>query len=133
MIQSGRMENLTTTRIGFTPKSAKKREQIIPSGQIRLSTGRIDNETTTGISYMNPGPAQPTFNYKPIGSYCPSSEPISSETTSKLSYPPLRIPLKENYIWAKTPTYKYFYEIYSLIQTIIRILFHFKNFKHFYV
>lgn len=79
----------------------------MPCGQIRLSVGKLDADTTAKLSYVDPGPTEPLTNFKPISVYRPPSEPIHHDTTQKLSYRPCNVPEKETRPWQLRPTYRY--------------------------
>lgn len=107
MIGSGPMDCVTTVRHDFQRKYVEKPEMIVPCGNIRLSTGKLDASTTAKLSYVDPGCTEPTMNFKPIAVYCPPSEPIPHDTTHKLSYQPVRIEEKEPCPWQQKPIYRY--------------------------
>ena len=109
MIGSGPMDSMTTVRHDYSRKHVEKPEIILPCGNIRLSTGKLEGYTTAKLSYGDPGPTEPTINFKPARIYCPPSEPILHDTTQKLSYQPVCIEEKEIYPWKQKPTYKYAY------------------------
>ncbi|XP_043524384.1 uncharacterized protein LOC122536244 [Frieseomelitta varia] len=106
MIVSGPMESVTTVRQDYSHKYMEKPEIIIPCGNIRLSSGKLDANTTAKLSYADPGCMEPTINFKPIVVYCPPSEPILHDTTQKLSYQPVHIGEKDTYSWQQKPIYK---------------------------
>ncbi|CAK9807454.1 Stabilizer of axonemal microtubules 2 [Anthophora quadrimaculata] len=106
MIGSGRMDNITTIRHDYQRKYVEKPEMIMPCGNIRLSSGKLDGSTTAKLSYGDPGPTEPTINFKPTTAYCPPSEPILDTTTHKLSYQPICIEEKELCPWQQKPIYK---------------------------
>ncbi|KOC59181.1 Protein FAM154B [Habropoda laboriosa] len=106
MIGSGRMDNVTTIRHDYQRKYVEKPEMIMPCGNIRVSSGQLDASTTAKLSYVDPGPTEPTINFKPITAYCPPSEPIFDDTTHKLSYQPVCIEAKDTCPWQQKPTYK---------------------------
>ncbi|XP_015610223.1 stabilizer of axonemal microtubules 2 [Cephus cinctus] len=105
-IGKGRMQSTTTTRHDYIPKMIPQPEIIIPCGSIRLSSGMLDTRTTAGLSYLNPGRAEPVPNYKPRMTYCPPSEAIDKNTTQKLSYQPFCVLQKERYPWMRKPIYR---------------------------
>lgn len=107
MIGSGRMESITTIRQDYPRKYVDKPEIIIPCGNIRLSSGKLDASTTAKLSYADPGCTEPTLNFKPIAIYYPPSEPILTDTTQKLSYQPVHIPERDTYSWQQKPIYQY--------------------------
>lgn len=107
MIVSGPMESVTTVRQDYSHKYMEKPEIIIPCGNIRLSSGKLDAHTTAKLSYADPGCTELTINFKPIVIYCPPSEPILHDTTQKLSYQPVHIGEKDTYFWQQKPIYKY--------------------------
>ncbi|XP_012172294.2 stabilizer of axonemal microtubules 1 [Bombus terrestris] len=106
MIGSGRMESVTTIRQDYPRKYVDKPEIIIPCGNIRLSSGKLDASTTAKLSYADPGCTEPTLNFKPIAIYYPPSEPILTDTTQKLSYQPVHIPERDTYSWQQKPIYQ---------------------------
>ncbi|XP_076631217.1 uncharacterized protein LOC143346713 [Colletes latitarsis] len=106
MIGSGRMECVTTVRRDFARKHIDRPEVIVPCGHIRLSGGKLDGSTTAKLSYVDPGPTEPTMNFKPLRAYCPPSEPILHDTTQKLSYQPVDFQEKEICPWQLKPTYR---------------------------
>ncbi|XP_076166242.1 uncharacterized protein LOC143146116 [Ptiloglossa arizonensis] len=105
-IGSGRIESVTTVRQDYARKHVEKPEAIMPCGQIRLSVGKLDADTTAKLSYVDPGPTEPLTNFKPISVYRPPSEPIHHDTTQKLSYRPCNVPEKETRPWQLRPTYR---------------------------
>ncbi|XP_076240532.1 uncharacterized protein LOC143183041 [Calliopsis andreniformis] len=106
MIGLGRMECITTVRQDYARKYIEKPDLIVPCGNIRLSSGKLEGSTTAKLSYVDPGPTEPTANFKPIRIYCPPSEPLLDDTTQKLSYQPLQVPQKEVCPWQLKPTYR---------------------------
>ncbi|XP_012147017.1 uncharacterized protein LOC105663346 [Megachile rotundata] len=105
MIGSGPMDNVTTVRHDYAQKHVEKSKAIVPCGNIRLSTGKLEANTTAKLSYVDPGPTEPTVNFKPMRIYCPPSEPIPHDTTQKLSYQPVCIEEKETHPWQQKPIY----------------------------
>ncbi|XP_072760111.1 uncharacterized protein [Anoplolepis gracilipes] len=105
-IAPGRMETVTTVRYDYTPKYVEKSEMIIPCGSIRTSSAPLDDRTMTRLSYISPGPVEPAISFKPIIKYCPSNQPLLSETTQKLSYQPFVVDKRELYPWAQKLAYK---------------------------
>lgn len=103
----GVMETVTTVRRDYTPKHVEKPEMIIPCGSIRTSSAPLDDKTMMRLSYISPGPVEPSINFKPIIKYCPSSQPLLSETTQKLSYQPFIVDKREPYPWMQKRAYKY--------------------------
>lgn len=53
MIASGRMECITTVRQDYARKHIDKPESIVPCGNIRLSSGKLDANTTAQLSYVD--------------------------------------------------------------------------------
>lgn len=102
----GVMETVTTVRRDYMPKHVEKPEMIIPCGSIRTSSAPLDDKTMMRLSYISPGPVEPTINFKPITKYHPSSQPLLSETTQKLSYQPFIVDKREPYPWIEKRTYK---------------------------
>lgn len=107
MIGTGPMDSITTVRQDYPRKYVEKQELIVPCGNIRLSRGKLEDNTTAKLSYMDPGSTEPTVNFKPISVYCPPSEPIFDDTTHKLSYQPVPIQERDIYSWQQKPIYKY--------------------------
>lgn len=107
LLGHGPLESITTTQYDYMPKYAEKLSMIIPCGNIRTSSGPLDANTTTGLSYVNPGILKPPTSFKPITKYCRPSYSISKDTTQKLSYQPFSITKKEKFPWAQKPLYKY--------------------------
>jgi len=110
------METVTTVRHDYVAKHVERPEVIIPCGNIRTSSAPLDDRTMTRLSYVSPGPIKPVISFKPILKYHPSSQPLSKETTQKLSYQPYVVVEKELHSWTQKPTYKYVeFECYILI------------------
>lgn len=107
MTVPGVMETVTTVRRDYTPKHVEKPEMIIPCGSIRTSSAPLDDKTMMRLSYISPGAVEPVINFKPIIKYCPSNQPLLSETTQKLSYQPFIVDKKEPHPWMQKHTYKY--------------------------
>lgn len=108
MIGTGRMDSVTTARQDYSRKYVEKPDIIFPCGNIRLSTGKLDGSTTAKLSYVDPGPTEPTMNFRPIRVYCPPSEPVPHDTTQKLSYQPVRVEERDVCPWQQKPIYKYY-------------------------
>lgn len=107
MIGKGPIDSVTTVRHDFSQKHVEKAKAIVPCGNIRLSTGKLEASTTAKLSYGDPGPTEPTITFKPMRIYCPPSEPIPHVTTQKLSYQPVCIEEKEIHPWQQKPSYMY--------------------------
>lgn len=101
------METSTTVRHDFGPKNVDKPALVIPCGNIKSFSGSLDDRTTAGTSYINPGKIIPTASFKPSIKYCPPQEAILNETTQKLSYQPYRVEQREKYPWTQKPSYVY--------------------------
>lgn len=107
MTSPGVMESMTTIRHDYIAKYGERPEAILPCSSIRTSSAPLESKTMTKMSYMAPGPTEPTISYKPIRRYQPPSQPLPDETTQKLSFQPFALDKKETYPWAKKPTYTY--------------------------
>lgn len=111
MMGSGQMDSVTTVRHDYSRKYIEKPDIIIPCGNIRLSTGKLDASTTAKLSYTDPGFTEPTINFKPIAVYCPPDEPIFHDTTHKLSYQPVCVEERETCSWQQKQTYQYTFSL----------------------
>ncbi|XP_071627854.1 uncharacterized protein [Temnothorax longispinosus] len=100
------METVTTVRHDYVVKRVERPEMIIPCGNIRTSSAPLDDRTMAKLSYVSPGPIEPVISFKPILKYRPSSQPLTKETTQKLSYQPFVVVKKEFHPWTQKPTYK---------------------------
>lgn len=108
MIGRGLMETVTTIRRDYGTKYIKRPEMIIPCGNICASSLPLEDRTTTKLSYIQPGPVQPTVTFKPIFKYRLPNQRFSKETTQKLSYQPFIIDKTgESYPWMQKPLYRY--------------------------
>ncbi|KAK0084604.1 hypothetical protein PV326_006211 [Microctonus aethiopoides] len=105
-MSQGPMETTTTIRNDFGPKYAPRPEIIVPSGNIRSCSGRMDGRTTTSMSFVHPGFVRPPNSYKPSTKFRPSDEPAAKETTHRLSYQPYLVKQRESNPWAQKPIYK---------------------------
>ncbi|XP_011303514.1 protein FAM154B-like [Fopius arisanus] len=101
----GPMQTTTTVKQDFCEKYIDKAQLIIPCGNIRTSRARFDGETTSGFSYLAPGPVDQIQSFKPINKYCEPEQKLSNETTTKLSYPPVQVLPREFHPWAQKPKY----------------------------
>lgn len=102
----GPIENNTTIRMSFTPKSVPKPRPIIPSLNIKAAKGSFEAQTTTCLSFPKPTGISPVKSFKPQVRYRRPSAPCAKETTQKLSFTPLEIGAKENFPWAQKPAYR---------------------------
>ncbi|XP_048504799.1 stabilizer of axonemal microtubules 2-like [Athalia rosae] len=103
----GPMQCTTTARHDYVPKYVQRMDLLKPCNNIRTSTGVLEDKTTAGLSYMNPGPTGPVVSYKPQGRYRPPEKSIEKHTTQKLSYQPFRVEKKEIYPWKLKPVYRW--------------------------
>ncbi|XP_015178122.1 PREDICTED: stabilizer of axonemal microtubules 2-like [Polistes dominula] len=104
--RTGTFESATTTKCDYIPKYTEKLDMIIPCGSIRISGSPLDANTTSALSYVNPGVVQPVTSFKPITKYQRPSHSVSKDTTQKLSYQPFAVGKKEKFPWAQKATYK---------------------------
>lgn len=102
----GPMQCVTTARHDYVPKYVPKMDSFVPCNNIRTSRGILEDKTTAGLSYMNPGPAEPVTSYKPVGCYRPPKQGLEKNTTQKLSYQPFRVEKKEIYPWKLKEAYR---------------------------
>ena len=69
MIGDGPMQSETTNRYDFVPKLASKLDVVIPCDNIRVADKPFEGNTTTSLSYVNPGPVAPVPSFKPTAKY----------------------------------------------------------------
>lgn len=100
------MQCVTTARHDYVPKYVPRMDSFVPCNNIRTSTGVLEDKTTAGLSFMNPGPVEPVINYKPERRYCPPEKSVEKVTTQKLSYQPFRVGKKESYPWKLKQSYR---------------------------
>ncbi|XP_055541976.1 stabilizer of axonemal microtubules 1 [Wyeomyia smithii] len=108
LLGSGPIQEITTSRHDYVPKSTPKRFKIVPEGHIRSVSAPFEKQTVNKLSYNCPNMAHftPARSCKPIRHYSRSEIPMESETTSKLSYPPLCPAPKEDLPWARRAAYQ---------------------------
>ncbi|XP_021708680.1 stabilizer of axonemal microtubules 1 isoform X1 [Aedes aegypti] len=108
MIAPGPIQEITTTRHDYVAKTTPKRYKIIPEGHIRSASAPFEKQTVNKLSYGSPDMAHftPAKSCKPIRHYTRSEVPMDSETTAKLSYPPVCPAPKEDHPWAKRAGYQ---------------------------
>ncbi|XP_055610693.1 stabilizer of axonemal microtubules 1 isoform X2 [Uranotaenia lowii] len=107
-IGGGPMQEVTTTRHDYVPKSTPKRVKIIPEGHIRSLSAPFEKETVNKLSFGCPNMTNftPAVSCKPVREYTRSEIPMASETTAKLSYPPVSPGPKEIHPWARRASYQ---------------------------
>ncbi|XP_012283290.1 stabilizer of axonemal microtubules 1 [Orussus abietinus] len=103
---NGPMQSVTTNRHDYVPKNVPRAETVVPCGNIRSSTGPLDGRTTMGLSFMDPGPLEPTISFKPVLKYQPPAQPYAKDTTQKLSYQPFKVDKRERYPWFEKAPYR---------------------------
>ncbi|XP_058451885.1 stabilizer of axonemal microtubules 1 isoform X1 [Malaya genurostris] len=108
LIGEGPIQEITTTRHDFVPKTTPKRYKIIPEGHIRSVSAPFEKQTVNKLSFSCPDMAHftPARSCKPIRHYSKSDVPMASETTTKLSYPPVCPGPKEDMPWARRAEYQ---------------------------
>ncbi|XP_055640417.1 stabilizer of axonemal microtubules 1 isoform X2 [Toxorhynchites rutilus septentrionalis] len=108
MMGSGPIQEVTTSRHDYVAKTTPKRYKIIPEGHIRSVSAPFEKQTVNQLSYSCPDMAHftPAHSCKPIRAYTRSEVPMESETTQKLSYPPVCPAPKEDYPWARRAGYQ---------------------------
>ncbi|XP_053691011.1 stabilizer of axonemal microtubules 2-like [Sabethes cyaneus] len=108
LLGAGPIQEVTTTRHDYVPKSTPKRYKIVPEGHIRSVSAPFEKQTVNKLSYNCPNMAHftPARSCKPVRHYSRSEIPMESETTSKLSYPPVCPAPKEDLPWARRAAYQ---------------------------
>ncbi|XP_049536583.1 uncharacterized protein LOC125951662 [Anopheles darlingi] len=108
LIQPGPLQEMTTTRHDYVPKTTPKRYKIVPSGHMHVHSAPFEKQTVNKLSYSCPNMAdfEPARSCKPIRQYERSEIPMESETTNKLSYGPVCPAPKEAMPWARRGSFQ---------------------------
>lgn len=102
----GPMQEMTTNRHDFVPKSRKKQPPIVPDDHFVPSAQSLSNDTTTRLSYPGQYEIMSTPSCRPVSNYRPPEEPIETATIQRLSYPPIEMSRREIPPWALQPSFQ---------------------------
>uniref|UniRef100_A0AAG5CVH7 Uncharacterized protein n=1 Tax=Anopheles atroparvus TaxID=41427 RepID=A0AAG5CVH7_ANOAO len=108
LLQSGPLQEVTTSRHDYVAKTTPKRYKIVPAGHMHVHSAPFEKQTTNKLSYSCPNMAsfEPARSCKPLREYERPEVPMQSDTTSKLSYGPICPPPKEDVPWARRACYQ---------------------------
>ncbi|XP_052565976.1 uncharacterized protein LOC120419224 [Culex pipiens pallens] len=108
IISAGPIQEVTTSRHDYVPKTTPKRYKIVPEGHIRSVSAPFEKQTVNKLSYDCPNMTHftPARSCKPIREYARPGIPMDSDTTQKLSYPGVCPGPKEDYPWARRAAYQ---------------------------
>lgn len=102
----GRMQDITTTRHDYVPKTAQRQSILTPDDHFVASMQPLSSDTTNRLSYPGQYDIERTRGFQPAQTYQLPNVPIDSNTTQRLSYTAVEVSHREIPPWAIQPSFQ---------------------------